>query len=505
MALADYLLPHEYVAAESGRVAVTNLRLIHHVPRGGAPLFREFSYGSMTGVRLSQRPRVTTVVLGALIAALSLLAEPGTTLQLVAAGLGAVAVLLGIIFGDLALVVSTVSDGGKPRRLPLRETSRREGEELTAIALAAMNGEYDFIPEPPPPPLAPPATARSVLLLPADDAARILETLGGDADALCLDLTTLVHPSRRNAARELARSAIAAAARAGLPMWVRMGLNEAEADMAACVRPGLSAVVAAAESPEDVQRLDALLGEMEGERGLRKRVRVVVQVETAAGVLALRDMLSTTPRVSAAIAATHDALDLLGRPDIRSVWAALRPPVLPETAHLRGRISAAATEAGVPVYACLATDIASDGLTEALGHDAAAWLAEGAAAARAHGCRGVVTLHPEAAEACNAIFPGSAMAVTPAAPAPSPWQPVVPSHFGIGVTRAEAAAAPVAKTNATADSNPTPSTAAPAPTVWQPVVPSHFGIGVPPRATGELDGASVDATSGAETPARGES
>ena len=442
MALADYLLQHEHVAAESGRVAVTNLRLIHYVPRSGAPMFREFPYGAVTGIRLSQRPRITTIVLGALIAALSLLAGPGTTLQLAAAGLGAAAVLLGIIFGDLALVVSTRSDGGKPRRLPLRETGRREGEELTAIALAALNGEYDFLPEPAPPPLAPPAAARSVLLLPADDAVSMLEALGGDADALCLDLTALVHPSRRDVARELARSAIAAAARAGLPVWVRVGLDEAEADLAACVRPGLSAVVAAAVSPEDVRRLDALLGDLEGERGMRERVRVVVQVETAAGVLALRATLSSTPRVSAAIAATHDALDLPGRPSVRGAWAAMRPPVLPETAHLEGRIAAAAAEADVPVYACLATGIAPGGLPEALGHDAAARLAEGAAAARAHGYRGAVTLHAQAVETCNASFPGTAAPSAPAgvAATPSPWQPVVPSHFGIGVPPRETGA-----------------------------------------------------------------
>ncbi len=442
MALADYLLPHERVAAESGHVAVTNLRLIHYVPRSGAPLFREFPFGSVTGIRLAQRPRITTVVLGLLIAGLSLLAGPGTTLQLAAAGLGAAAVLLGIIFGDLALVVSTDSDAGKPRRLPLREAGRREGQQITAIARAAMNGDYDFVPEPAAA-LAPPAIARSALLLAADDAASTLAALEGDADALCLDLTTLVHPSRREAARELTRSAVSAAERAGRRVWVRVSLGEAEADLAACVQPGLSAIVAAAESPEDVRRLDALLGEKEGERGVRERVRLIVQVESAAGALALRETLSASPRVSGAIAATHDALDLLGRPDVRSAWTALRPPVLPETAHLRGRITAATAEAAVPVYACLATGIAPGRLQEALGRDSAARLAEGAAAARAHGYRGAVTLHPEAVEACNAVFPGSALASAPAPAAapPSPWQPVVPSHFGIGVPPRETAPA----------------------------------------------------------------
>ena len=500
MALADYLQRHERVAAESGHVAVTNLRLIHHIPRSGAPVFRELPLAAVRALRLSQRPRYTTVVLGALIAALSLLAGPGTPLQLGAAGLGVIAAMLGIVFGDLAVVISTDAAEARPQRWPLREASRREGQELVAVARAAMTGAYDFVAEPTPAVPAQAALARSVLLLPADDAAGALAALGGDADVLCLDLTTLVHPSRKTTARGLVGSTIAAAARAQQRVWVRVNLDEAEADLAACAWPGLTAVVAPAASAEDVSRLDALLSEMEDARNLTERVGVVALIETAAGVLNLRGTLGASPRISAVIAATHDALDLLGRPDARSTWTMLRPPVLPEPAHLRGRIAAAAGEAGVPVYACLATGVAPGGLAEALGADAQQRLGEAAAAARAHGYAGALTLHAEAAGVCNAAFPGSlarSVAVQ-AAPLPSPWQPVVPSHFGIGV---KAVAAPAAPTTAmpvarNAKRRVQPNVAPPAsplgPSAWQPVVPSHFGYRVPPR---EPDGAGVEEAS----------
>ena len=226
-----------------------------------------------------------------------------------------------------------------------------------------------------------------------------------------------------------------------------------------------------------------------------ERVRIVVEVQSAAGVWALRETLAATPRVSGALAATHDVLDLLGRPDNRATWTTLRPPALPETAHLRGRIAAAAMEAGVPVYACLATGVAPGGLVEALGVDAAQRLAEAAEAAQAFGYRGAVTLHPEAIDACNAALQGTPSASAPAqaVPVPSKWQPVVPSHFGIGVPKPPAAQAGgqalrqppkekspptrrMSRRHATA-----PPASPPAPTRWQPVVPSHFGIRVPPR------------------------
>ena len=148
MALADYLQPHERVAAECGHVAATNLRLIHYVARSGAPLFRELPYSVVQSIRLAQRPRNTTVVLGAVIAVLSLLAGLGSPLQIGAAGLGAAAVLLGIVFGDLTLVITTNAGGEKPTRWPLREVGRRESQELVAVARAAMSGEYDFTAEP---------------------------------------------------------------------------------------------------------------------------------------------------------------------------------------------------------------------------------------------------------------------------------------------------------------------------------------------------------------------
>ncbi len=519
MALADYLQPQERVAVECGHVTATNLRLIHHIARSGAPVFRELPYTAVQGLKLTQRPRVTTVVLGALIAALSLLAGPGTPLQLAAGGLGVAAVLLGVIFGDLSLEILTATGGTKPQRWPMREVSRRESETLVSVAHAWMDGGYDLIPEPVPAPLARSAIARSILLLPADDAAQTLAAMGGNADTLCLDMTTLVHPSRRAASRELVPNSIAVAKQAGRRVWVRVNIDEAEADLAAAVWPGLTAVVATAVSPDGARRLDGLLTDLEGEREVPEPVRIVVEVQSAAGVWALRETLAATPRVSGALAATFDVLDLLGRVDNRATWTTLRPPALPETAHLRGRIAAAAMEAGVPVYACLATSVAPGGLTEALGGDAVQRqrITEAAAAAWSYGYRGAVTLHPEAIDACNAALQGPrpASAPAPVAPVPSRWQPVVPSHFGIGLPKSPApqasesaaSSAELAVPNNPLGAVPSPTAppaSPPAPTKWQPVVPSHFGIRVPPRepipASSNADGAEAADTATTNAP-----
>lgn len=432
MPLADYLTPGERVAAECGQVVVTNARLINYNPRSSGLVFRELPYTTVAGLKLIQRPRATTVSLGVLVALLSLLAGPGTSLQIVSAGIGVAAVLLGLVFGDLSIEIATQPKGKRPFRWRLREVSRRDSDELITVIRAAMNGDYNPAPVAPPAPLAAGSLGRSVLLIPADQPAIVLEALGGDADVVCLDLTALVHPSRRGEARETATNAVRVAHRARRRIWARVGADETAEDLAACVWPGLTAVVTAAASPGDVQQLAAQVQSLEAERGVTKPARIAVAVETAAAVLFLRETLAASPRVCAALVATHDALDLPGEPDARSTWTSLAPPALPDAAHLRGRIAAASLETGVPLYASLATGVAPGGLAEALGDAAADRLTEAAIAARAYGHQGAVTLHGEGVASCNAVFPASP---PPSAPPPSlpTYQPVVPWHFGIGV------------------------------------------------------------------------
>ena len=445
MALADYLQPHERVAVECGQVAATNLRLIHHIARSGAPVFRELPYAAVQGIKLTQRPRTTTVVLGALIAALSLLAGPGTPLQLAAGGLGLAAVLLGVIFGDLSLEITTATGGAKPQRWPMREVGRRESETLVTVARAWMDGGYDLTPETALAPLASSALARSVLLLPADDAAQTLAAMGGNADVLCLDMTTLVHPSRRGVARELVPSAIAVAKLAGRRVWVRVNIDDAddaEADLAAAVGPGLTAVVVAAESPDEAKRLDGLLTDLEGER------------KCPSG--SVSSSKCRAPRGSGRFARRWPPLRAFPGPWQRpttssTCWAGRTTAQRGRRcAHRRcrkrrtsaGRIAAAAMEAGVPVYACLATGVAPNGLVEALGVDAAQRLAEAAEATLGFRLSGRSNPPPRGHRRLQRRPAGDAVgerAGALAAPVPSKWQPVVPSHFGIGVPKPPAA------------------------------------------------------------------
>ena len=180
---------------------------------------------------------------------------------------------------------------------------------------------------------------------------------------------------------------------------------------------------------------------------------IVATLDTAAAVWAVRDTLTATPRVMAAIVGAHDLLET-------AETIALRPS-FPDPEYMQGRILAGATEAGVPLLGMFGAQIAPGHLAEVLAQDVEKRVAEAAQAARGDGFIGGMTIHPEVIGRCNAVFPGfkpPLPALQPPPPLPATWQPVVPSHFE------------------RKPSAPFASPTAPAPSAWQPVVPSHFGV-----------------------------
>jgi citrate lyase subunit beta/citryl-CoA lyase len=140
---------------------------------------------------------------------------------------------------------------------------------------------------------------RSWLLVPASKAESIEPTAGAGADVIVLDLVDLVAGKDRQAAREKLKSAIRAVGAAGTEVFAQVDPQALDADLNACVWPGLSGVVITrAETPQQVEKAAALLAKLETERGIAPdTLKIVVALETAPGNHAAYDIACASPRV----------------------------------------------------------------------------------------------------------------------------------------------------------------------------------------------------------------
>lgn len=147
---------------------------------------------------------------------------------------------------------------------------------------------------------------RAYLYAPGSRPDLVAKALGGEADAVVLDLEDAVAPD----AADEARGHVAAALdrRAGRPaasgpdLHVRVDRSADgydREDLEAAVRPGLDGLrLPKAEDPADVAAVGRLLDELEPRVGLRPgAVGLYPTVESAAGALAARDLATASPRV----------------------------------------------------------------------------------------------------------------------------------------------------------------------------------------------------------------
>jgi citrate lyase subunit beta/citryl-CoA lyase len=147
--------------------------------------------------------------------------------------------------------------------------------------------------------------ARSWLYVPADKPRMLAGALDRGADALIVDLEDAVLPSNRSSARrQLASWLDGLPASRSVPIWVRINAAGPDGqppvdDLAAAVHPNVWGVVQAkAQDRSSLERLDAALVVREQAAGLEAgTLGVAALVETADGVLALRD-LAASPRVT---------------------------------------------------------------------------------------------------------------------------------------------------------------------------------------------------------------
>lgn len=226
---------------------------------------------------------------------------------------------------------------------------------------------------------------RSLLFVPAMNAAAIAKLASRGADAVVLDCEDATPPGQKVAARAAARTAVPQLVEQGVTVTVRVNAPGTEwfAEDVAALHPRLAAVVVPKIERRD--ELDALAGRLD-DAGLPE-VGVVAGLETALGVADARPLLGH-PRVVAAYFGAEDFVaDMGGR----------RTPGNTEVAYARGHVALAARLAGVPVLDQVVTDFGDD---ERFRREAAEALALGFA--------GKLCIHPRQVTLANDAFRPSA-------------------------------------------------------------------------------------------------
>ncbi|MFB6079739.1 MAG: CoA ester lyase [Haloferacaceae archaeon] len=220
---------------------------------------------------------------------------------------------------------------------------------------------------------------RSLLFTPGDRPEMLRKAPTVGADAVAFDLEDAVAPARKREARETVRATLAD--------------PDFDPDCEVCVRVGDARADVAAVVDEEV-RLDAVVlpkaasaGDVEGLADLLaeagRRVPVIAIVESAAGVLAAREVAAADPT---------DAL-CFGAEDLAADLGATRTAEGTEVLYAREHVLLAARAAGVGAIDTVYTDLDDE---EGLRADAAF--------ARDLGYDGKIAIHPAQVPIINGAF-----------------------------------------------------------------------------------------------------
>lgn len=161
---------------------------------------------------------------------------------------------------------------------------------------------------------------RSWMFVPGHRQRMIHKALGLDADALMLDIEDGVAPAEKEQARRLIGEALARERQPGEPLrFVRInaiGHRRMEDDLAAVLRPGLDGLVLPkVESPAEVAAVESRAAAHEAACGAR--LRLLVAVESPAGLLAAPAIASCSDRVAGLMFGAEDFGRELGLPASR--------------------------------------------------------------------------------------------------------------------------------------------------------------------------------------------
>lgn len=236
---------------------------------------------------------------------------------------------------------------------------------------------------------------RSYLFVPGDSEKKLAKGIAGDADALIIDLEDAVAPSNKDAGREMTAQFVRANAARRPKLWVRVnafvtGLTERDL---ADVVPGQPAgvVLPKCDGIEDVERVDALLSNLEARHGLPTRsIRLMgIVTETASAVLNLPSLRKGHPRLASMMWGGEDLATDLGASGNREPAGAFMEPFR----VARSLCLLAARAAGVDAIDTVYTDIRNlDGLERET------------IAGRAMGFDSRAAIHPDQVPVINKVF-----------------------------------------------------------------------------------------------------
>ncbi len=145
---------------------------------------------------------------------------------------------------------------------------------------------------------------RTSLLVDALDTRGLEAAARSAADAITIDVASLGAYAQRANARRGGNKAAEVIAAAGRPVFARVSdyrSGESEGDIQSMVRANLKAVVlAGAERPQDARDIDVAIRKQEMRRGIEPgSVRLIAEIDSAAGLRALPKMLDAVDRHSA--------------------------------------------------------------------------------------------------------------------------------------------------------------------------------------------------------------
>ena len=228
---------------------------------------------------------------------------------------------------------------------------------------------------------------RSKLFIPGSRPELFEKARRSEADALSFDLEDAVVPAAKAEARKHVADALGES-RPNTRKIVLVRTNpftsdSFEADLDAVVRPGLDILnLPKVDRPETVREVAGRLEKLESQRGLEKRIGILVNIETPSGLRRANEIAKASSRVVGLQLGFGDLFSPLG---IERSPASLGP--------VRLAVRLAAGEAGVPAYDGAFVDLS----------DLSGFRAE-AEAARTMGFAGKTCVHPSQTAIANSVF-----------------------------------------------------------------------------------------------------
>lgn len=230
---------------------------------------------------------------------------------------------------------------------------------------------------------------RSLLFMPGDSMKKIQKAAGWDVDTVILDLEDGVAQNRKVEARTTVSQALQTLDFGGRERLVRLnhlsaGLSAAEIEATIGWRPD-GYIVPKAEDGTELNAVDRLLEIAEQQLGVAVGFfRLFAMIETARGVMNLKEIAQATPRLEGLI---------FGAEDLAGDVGALRTPAAWEVFHARSALVIAAAAYDLQAFDMVYTDF----------NDAAGLEAE-SRFARQLGYTGKTCIHPNQTPIVNRVF-----------------------------------------------------------------------------------------------------